>query len=581
MISDNEAIARIKKSEGIFRTPDKCPAGYLSIGHGYNLERYGRDPAHIARAKREVCQILGITEAQLERGITEEQADILLRRDYEKVKQTLMNDKKLGPIWEKLDNERQFVLLDMCYNMGIPRVKTFAKMLAALEKGDYQTAAWEIRDSKYHNDVKRRAFDNEACMATGIFEFNTSRRVSRTAVTGNLRKETKDKMEKDTQKYQQVRRKIDEEEKDKTQNQSHQSTGKILNVGDSRTVHMYHTKVRGIPGGLIDAETEGNRWFAEGSKGFAWFKQHLNDIKNRAKDCDAVVINLGCNDVAGQPASVAKKYIEEINKLAREMKAQGKQVYFTSVNPVGNAYKYKNIDAAQLNHDIEIFNQCMKEGLSSDITFIDTNSYFKQKYAGRPQNEVYTPDGLHYQRNVNAEIQRYIEQQVRKAEAARGRTYSAQNDESRSTENKEEKPKTQEPKKQAPQRSEEQKKQAPQKSEKTSAAPANSGNTSDKDDWRILSMLTNLNSVNGKSRQIDIEATFDTLKQKYGPDAAKVLTKAMMAPVTLAKEMGLKDENGNPLQTSREVIAKLCQLEDEQRAEVIAMVSAKRGRSMT
>ena len=49
------------------------------------------------------------------------------------------------------------VLIDMCFNMGSPRVSRFKKMLAALETQDYQTASKEMLDSKWANQVPNRA----------------------------------------------------------------------------------------------------------------------------------------------------------------------------------------------------------------------------------------------------------------------------------------------------------------------------------------------------------------------------------------------------------------------------------------
>ena len=49
------------------------------------------------------------------------------------------------------------VLIDMCFNMGSPRVSRFKKMLGALETQDYKTAAMEMLDSKWATQVPNRA----------------------------------------------------------------------------------------------------------------------------------------------------------------------------------------------------------------------------------------------------------------------------------------------------------------------------------------------------------------------------------------------------------------------------------------
>lgn len=59
--------------------------------------------------------------------------------------------------WNKLNPARQAALLDMCFNLGISRLKNFKKMLAAFERGDYKTAAKEALDSNWARQVKGRA----------------------------------------------------------------------------------------------------------------------------------------------------------------------------------------------------------------------------------------------------------------------------------------------------------------------------------------------------------------------------------------------------------------------------------------
>ena len=48
-------------------------------------------------------------------------------------------------------------LRDMAYNMGVPRLMGFKKMLAAIEQGSWQTAKAEALDSKWACQVPNRA----------------------------------------------------------------------------------------------------------------------------------------------------------------------------------------------------------------------------------------------------------------------------------------------------------------------------------------------------------------------------------------------------------------------------------------
>ena len=131
-----KASAYIRRYEGFSKLPYKCPTGHLTIGYGHNLEN----------------------------GITPEMADFILKRDLETAERAV---KDAFPWWWKLDDARQFVLVDMAFNMGQAGLKGFKKMLAAIESGDFDKAAEEMLDSKYGRQVVHRARLNAEIMKTG------------------------------------------------------------------------------------------------------------------------------------------------------------------------------------------------------------------------------------------------------------------------------------------------------------------------------------------------------------------------------------------------------------------------------
>ena len=59
--------------------------------------------------------------------------------------------------WLKLDDNRQRVLANMCFNLGYPRLRNFKKFLAALQTGNWEEAAEEMLDSKWAVQVGDRA----------------------------------------------------------------------------------------------------------------------------------------------------------------------------------------------------------------------------------------------------------------------------------------------------------------------------------------------------------------------------------------------------------------------------------------
>lgn len=68
--------------------------------------------------------------------------------------------------FKNLNEARQIALIDMCF-MGVKKFLSFKKMIAALEKNDYQSAALEMLNSKWAGQVGRRATDLARIMREG------------------------------------------------------------------------------------------------------------------------------------------------------------------------------------------------------------------------------------------------------------------------------------------------------------------------------------------------------------------------------------------------------------------------------
>ena len=183
------------------------------------------------------------------------------------------------------------------------------------------------------------------------------------------------------------------------------ASAKTLYIGDSRTVGM--AQANSVSGGdchggkwdtshcniLNNSDSNGDKWFCQIGAGLNLLKDNSSTIKDLAADCDNIVISLGVNDLYNN-----KKYIDEINKFTEEMKKLGKTVSVTTVNPVSDD---KYADNPNLNNQkIDEFNNKLKNGLSSDINFIDTNSCIKG-------SATYT-DGLHYKAETNKKVQQCI-----------------------------------------------------------------------------------------------------------------------------------------------------------------------------
>ncbi|WP_244828439.1 hypothetical protein [Caballeronia sp. TF1N1] len=82
--------------------------------------------------------------------LSDRQVDQLLEDDLDDVYVDL--DRNLS-WWRALDDVRQRVIANMCFNMGIGRLLGFTNMLAATRTANYSTAALEMLDSKWATDV--------------------------------------------------------------------------------------------------------------------------------------------------------------------------------------------------------------------------------------------------------------------------------------------------------------------------------------------------------------------------------------------------------------------------------------------
>lgn len=121
-----QLVKSVKEGEGLRLKPYRCTAGKLSVGYGRNLDDV---------------------------GITESEADYLLLNDLDRAEK----DAQKLPGYDKCSQIRRDVLIEMVFNLGLPRVLGFRKMLAAISNGDYKEAAAQMLDSKWHTDVGNRA----------------------------------------------------------------------------------------------------------------------------------------------------------------------------------------------------------------------------------------------------------------------------------------------------------------------------------------------------------------------------------------------------------------------------------------
>ena len=147
------------KHEGLELAPYYCPAGDLTIGVGRNLEAIGLSAEEWERLFDGGINHLGS-------GITADFAMFLLENDIVRVRNEL--DARYE-FFGTLDKTRRDVLIDMAFNLGIVRFSRFRRMIAAIERMDYKTAAIEMMDSKWATQVGPRAKRLADMMRTGKY----------------------------------------------------------------------------------------------------------------------------------------------------------------------------------------------------------------------------------------------------------------------------------------------------------------------------------------------------------------------------------------------------------------------------
>ena len=124
-----EMQAKLKRSlilhEGLERLPYIDTVGKITIGIGYNLT---------------------------DRGLSDDWINQQFSDDVDYFYNKLI----AFPWFKHLTQDRQIALIDMAF-MGWKKFLTFNKMIKALQQGDYETAAFEMLNSKWAQQVGDRA----------------------------------------------------------------------------------------------------------------------------------------------------------------------------------------------------------------------------------------------------------------------------------------------------------------------------------------------------------------------------------------------------------------------------------------
>lgn len=133
----NKLIEQLKIHEGMKLKPYKCTAGKLTIGIGRNLEDV---------------------------GISEDEANMLLRHDIQEATEQLLH---AFPWMDDFNDARISAMINFTFNVGIGTVKKFENTLAYMQSGEWDKAADEMMDSRWARQVGNRAIEVTDQIRTG------------------------------------------------------------------------------------------------------------------------------------------------------------------------------------------------------------------------------------------------------------------------------------------------------------------------------------------------------------------------------------------------------------------------------
>lgn len=101
------------------------------------------------------------------KGITKDEGEYLLEGD---MAEAIVALKQNLPWFDELDDVRQEVLVNMCFNLGWPRLSLFKNTLSLIENKKYSEAASAMLQSLWATQVGARAQRLAYAMREGKFE---------------------------------------------------------------------------------------------------------------------------------------------------------------------------------------------------------------------------------------------------------------------------------------------------------------------------------------------------------------------------------------------------------------------------
>lgn len=154
MVNQTRMLEQLELHEGFRPVPYEDSEGNTTIGIGYNVT---------ARGYHSLEAVLGRPIGDPPR-VSEAEARAMCVADINRIEAEIP---KYFPFYSQLNEVRQRVVLDMCYNMGYS-VLEFKRTRAAVEAQDWSLATMQLYRSKWAHQVHGRADRLARMLLTGV-----------------------------------------------------------------------------------------------------------------------------------------------------------------------------------------------------------------------------------------------------------------------------------------------------------------------------------------------------------------------------------------------------------------------------
>src|ERR1039458_53693 len=127
-----------------------------------------RPPARHTPGAQAAIQALGLDYAQVRSGgqtLTDDQIDTLLDQT---VNQAIQGARQVVPSFDSLPDDKQVVIVDMVFNLGVHGFSQFVHAIQAVNSQDWATAAQQMQQSAWFRQVGARASADVNLMAGRI-----------------------------------------------------------------------------------------------------------------------------------------------------------------------------------------------------------------------------------------------------------------------------------------------------------------------------------------------------------------------------------------------------------------------------